>query len=109
MNKTQKTLLFLAAICATGVMIFLSLGYLSSRRQLSSLKNDLEISTAAWKDTNEKKLEVKRELKAAKEELREAELTLSESEEKITELQEEIAELEKDIQALQTARFGEPE
>ena len=100
MNKTQKLLLSAVMIIGTLLMIVLSVRYLDDRRSLSALKEDLNASKAAWQQTNEEKLEVQRELKAAKNNLREAELTISESEERAKELEEEIAALEEEVEEL---------
>lgn len=100
MNKTQKLFLFAVMLAAVTVMITFSGRYLSARRELAALKQDLAVSTDAWKDINERKLAVQKELKAAKNELREADLTLSDDEERAAELTEEIVALEKEIEAL---------
>ena len=93
-NKNLKILLSLAMVLALAVMTVSFLSYRSARKDLSALKADLEVSTAAWKATNEKKL------KAAKNDLREANLTIEESEEKAASLEEEIKTLEKEIASL---------
>ena len=100
MNKIQKYLCILVSLFAVVLIIFLSAGYLSARRNLTALKEDLNNSTAAWKQINEEKLEVQKELKAAKNELREADLTITESEERAKELEDEISGLEKEIELL---------
>ena len=107
MNKSQKTLLAAAALAAVLLIVVLFLGYQADRRELSALKNDLNASTEAWKQTNEKKLAVQKELNAAKSELREAELTLSESEESTGIFQSDIAALEKEIQELKSMYMQE--
>jgi peptidoglycan hydrolase CwlO-like protein len=99
-NKALKILLSLAMVLALAVMTVSFLSYRSARKDLSALKADLEVSTAAWKATNEKKLAVQKELKAAKNDLREANLTIEESEEKAASLEEEIKTLEKEIASL---------
>ena len=109
MNKSQKYLCILVSLAAAVLIAFLTAGYLSARRNLSGLKEDLSSSTAAWKQINEEKLEVQKELKAAKNELREADLTITESEERAKELEDEISGLEKEIELLklQVAASGE--
>ena len=104
MNKNgkslQNVLLVLAAVLAVVVMAVSALHYRDARQELSSLKKDLEESTARWQQTNEEKLVVQRELKAAKNSLREADLTIEESEERAAELEAEIAALEQEIEAM---------
>ena len=102
MSKAQKMLLFAVIVSAVAVIIVFAGRYQSARHELSALKQDLAVSTAAWKETNERKLAVQKELKAAKNDLREAELTLSDDEERAAELTEEIAALEAEIEALRT-------
>lgn len=53
-NKALKILLSLAMVLALAVMTVSFLSYRSARKDLSALKADLEVSTAAWKATNEK-------------------------------------------------------
>jgi septal ring factor EnvC (AmiA/AmiB activator) len=100
MIKTQKLLLSAVMVFGTVLMVVLFLQYHSARGNLSALKKDLIASTETWKQINEEKLDVQRELKAAKNNLREAELTISESEERAKELEEEIAGLETEVEAL---------
>ena len=102
MNRTQKLLLSAVMVFGAVLMVVLFLQYKSARRDLSTLKMDLTASTDAWKQINEEKLDVQRELKAAKNNLREAELTISESEERAKELEEEIAGLEAKVETLRT-------
>ena len=66
MSKAQKMLLFAVIVSAVAVIIVFAGRYQSARHELSALKQDLAISTAAWKETNERKLAVQKELKAAK-------------------------------------------
>ena len=99
-NKTLRMMLSLAMVLALAVMAVSFLSYRSARKDLSVLKADLETSTAVWKATNEKKLAVQKELKAAKNDLREANLTIEESEEKAASLEEEIKTLEEEIASL---------
>lgn len=102
MSKLQKIMLSAVMLCAAAVMILCFTGYQSARREYVSLKSELEASTASWKQINEDKLSVQRELKAAREALREAELTISESEERAETLREEIGTLEREIEALRS-------
>ena len=102
MSKMQKLLLCAVIVSAVALIIVFADRYLSARNELSALKQDLAVSTAAWKETNERKLAVQKELKAAKNDLREAELTLSDDEERTAELTEEIAALEAEIEELKT-------
>lgn len=102
MNKTQKILMSAVTCLALAVMMLLGSSYLSSRRELSSLKKDLKESTAAWKQINEDKLVVQKELKAVKDELRDAELTVSESEERAVSLRTDIETLEEEIRELKS-------
>ncbi len=100
MNKTQK--IMLSAVMVTGIVLMILFGssYFSSRRELSALKKELTESTAVWKQINEEKLVVQKELKEVKNSLRDAELTISESEERAICLEADIAQLEKDIEEL---------
>ena len=102
-NKMQVFMLCAVIILAVAVMIFMGRQYLSARKELSSLKIDLETSTAAWKKTNEEKLEVQKELKAVKNDLREAQVTIEESEERAETLRKDIETLEKEILEIKTA------
>ena len=61
-NKLQFYLLCAVVALAVAVMVFSGSQYLSARKELSSLKADLEASTAAWKKTNEEKLDIQKEL-----------------------------------------------
>ena len=103
MNKTQRSLL--AAVVVLGLLLMVLFGnsYLSARRELSALKTELNESTASWKQINEEKLVVQKELKEARNELRDAELTISESEERAASLKTDIETLEKEIDELKTA------
>ena len=100
----QKILLSLAVILAAALIAVFFLQYRNASHELSVLKIDLADSTAVWKQINEDKLIVQRELKAAKNDLREAELTIEESAEKITEIENDIAELEKEIETLKSGK-----
>ena len=100
MNKTQKFMLTAAVILGILTMALFGSSYISSRRELSSMKKELKESTAAWKQINEDKLVVQKELKAVKDELRDAELTISESEERALSLSSDIETLEKEIEEL---------
>ena len=100
----QKILLSLALILAAALIAVFFLQYRDASHELSVLKADLADSTAVWKQINEDKLIVQRELKTAKNDLREAELTIEESAEKITEIENDIAELEKEIEMLKSGK-----
>ena len=102
MNKALKAMLSAVMLLALLLMSVLCFRYISDRADLSSLKTDLEDSTAAWKKTNEEKIAIQKLLKNAKNDLREAELTISESEETSEKLNIEISELEKSIEELKT-------
>ena len=103
-DTLQKILLSLAVILAAALMAVFFMQYRSAGHELSVLKTDLADSTAVWKQINEDKLIVQRELKAAKNDLREAELTIEESAEKIQEIENDIAELEKEIESLKSGK-----
>ncbi len=103
-DMLQKILLFLAVILSAAMMAVFFLQYRDASNELSALKTDLAESTAVWKQINEDKLIVQRELKAAKNNLREAELTIEESAEKAEEIEKDIAELEKEIEALKSGK-----
>ena len=105
-NKLQFYLLCAVVALAVAVMVFSGSQYLSARKELSSLKADLEASTAAWKKTNEEKLEIQKELKTVKNDLRDAQVTIEESEERSATLQEDIETLEKAIIELKTRLPG---
>ena len=100
MNKKQIILLCAVIACVLAVVLTCFTGYKSARREYASLKSDLEVSTAAWKQID--KEEILKELKTAKNDLRDAELTISESEEKAAKLESEIEVLEKEIDNLKT-------
>jgi peptidoglycan hydrolase CwlO-like protein len=100
MNKAQKIMLSLVMIAGFVLIVILGSSYLSETRTLSSLKKELADSTAAWKQINEDKLVVQKELKAVKAELRDAELTVSESEERAASLESDIASLEAEIETM---------
>ena len=100
----QKILLSLAVILAAALIAVFFMQYRTAGHELSVLKSDLAGSTAVWKQINEDKLIVQRELKAAKNDLREAELTIEESAEKIQEIENDIAELEKEIETLKSGK-----
>ena len=100
----QKFLLSLAVILAAALMAVFFMQYRGAAHELSVLKTDLADSTAVWKQINEDKLIVQRELKAAKNDLRDAELTIEESAEKIEEIKKDIAELEKEIETLKSGK-----
>ena len=100
MNKTQKIMLSAVMVMGIVLMILFGSSYFSSRRELSALKKELTESTAVWKQINEEKLVVQKELKEVKNSLRDAELTISESEERAISLEADIAQLEKDIEEL---------
>lgn len=102
MNKTQKALLAAVILLGIIVMAFFGSSYLSARRELTALKKELNESTTVWKQINEEKLVVQKELKEAKNELRDAELTVSESEERAVSLESDIEVLEKEISELKT-------
>ena len=102
MNKSQKNLLSAVMLLSVVLMAVLFLNYRSGRRELSQLKTDLIESTDTWKQINEEKLIVQRELKEAKSELRDVELTISEDEEKIEKFENDIAELEIRIDELKS-------
>ena len=103
MNKTQKIMLSAVIAVAIAVMIVLGGQYLSYRRELSGLKSDLAVSTAAWKKINEEKLVIQKELKAVKNDLRDVELTIEESEERAETLKKDIETLEQDIDELKSS------
>ena len=96
----QNILLFLAVILAVSVMAVSLIQYRNARLELSSLKKDLNESTARWQQINEETLTVQKDLKTARNSLREANLTLEESEERVSELEAEISALEQEIEAL---------
>ena len=100
MNKTQKTLLAVTMVLGAAIIVVFSGRYMSARKELTALKSDLAASTATWKQINEEKLVVQKELKTVKNELRDVELTISESEERAAALEAEIETLEKEILAL---------
>ena len=102
MNKKQIILLCAVIACVLAVVLTCFTGYKSARREYASLKSDLEVSTAAWKQIDKDKQEILKELKTAKNDLRDAELTISESEEKAAKLESEIEVLEKEIDNLKT-------
>ena len=54
-NKALKILLSLAMVLALAVMTVSFLSYRSARKDLSALKADLEVSTAAWRAQSRKK------------------------------------------------------
>jgi len=103
--KNKSLIFMLCAVVALAVVVMAFLGsrYLSTRKELSSLKTDLETSTAAWKKTNEEKLEVQKELKAVKNDLRDAQVTIEEAEERAETLRKDIELLEKEILDLKTS------
>ena len=98
----QALLLALSVFFAIILIFIFFHQYRDARNELSVLKSDLAKSTAVWKQINEEKLIVQRELKEAKSSLREANLTIEESEEKVKDIEEEIAVLEKEIKVLKT-------
>ena len=55
MSKMQKLLLCAVIVSAVALIIVFAGRYLSARNELSALKQDLAVSTAAWKETNERK------------------------------------------------------
>ena len=103
MNKPLKVLLVAAMICAVAVSAFSFVQYRKAREEYSALKSDLAASKAVWNEINEKKLDVLRDLNAARNELREADLVIEESAGKAEELKKEIETLEKEIEALTSA------
>ena len=107
MNKPAKILLSLVMLLGTVLMIVFGSRYFTARKELSALKKDLSESTAAWKQTNEEKLVIQKELKEVKNELRDAELTITESEERAQALRQDIEQLEKEIEELKT-KLPEP-
>ena len=104
MSKIQKLMLCVVMVIAFTMMVLFGGEYLDASRKYRVLKTDLDDSTKIWKQVNEAKLVVQKELKAVQSELREKELTISESEERAAELEAEIARLEQDIAALKAAR-----
>ena len=101
-NIFQYILLSFAAFLAAVLLFSFYTQYHNACSELSVLKSDLAASTAVWKQINEDKLIVQRELKVAKNNLREADLTIEESSVKILELEEDIARLEQEIEALKS-------
>ena len=106
MSKNQKILLSAVLLFAVVLIVVFSTRYLSARRDLSVLKTELSESTARWKQINEEKLVVQKDLKAAQEVLRDAELTIQESEERVVILENSIADLEKEIAELNKKLSG---
>ena len=98
MNKSQKILLCIVMAAAIIVSAFLTVGYLTARREYSDLKTSLTASTETWRRINEEKLVVQKELKAVKDELRDAEMSLEE----YADLVAEVEALEKEVEALKS-------
>lgn len=102
MSKVQKGMLSAVLVLCLVLMVILSGRYLSASRELSSLKKDLDASTAVWKQINEEKLAVQKDLKEVRSALRETELTIVDAEERAEELKAEIETLEKEIESLRS-------
>ena len=106
MNKTGKTfqniLLVFAVLLSAAIVAVSAFQYRDASLELSSLKKELDESTARWQQTNEEKLVIQRDLKTAKNSLREADLTLEEAAERASELKAEISALEQEIETLKS-------
>ena len=98
MIKSQKILLCIVMAAAIIVSAFLTVGYLTARREYSDLKTSLSASTETWRRINEEKLVVQKELKAVKDELRDAEMSLEE----YADLVAEVEALEREVEALKS-------
>lgn len=104
MNKVQKYLLCAVMILSLVVSVLLGAQVHQSRLVYASLRSDLSASTESWKQTNEEKLVLQKELKTVKDELREARMTLEEYDA----LKAEVEALEKEVSVLKADNPAKP-